>query len=66
MKILLLTDGITPYAMGGMQKHSANLAKYLTLAGVEVTLVHCVAREKEIPSDDEVNESVIFKSTKAE
>ncbi len=55
MKILLLTDGITPYAMGGMQKHSANLAKYLTLAGVEVTLVHCVAREKEIPSDDEVN-----------
>lgn len=59
MKILLLTDGITPYAMGGMQKHSANLAKYLTLAGVEVTLVHCVAREKEIPSDDEVN-SVLF------
>ena len=50
MKILLLTDGIAPYAMGGMQKHSANLAKYLTLAGVEVTLVHCVAREKEIPS----------------
>ena len=35
MKILLLTDGIAPYALGGMQKHSANLAKYLTLAGVE-------------------------------
>ena len=59
MKILLLTDGITPYVIGGMQKHSANLAKYLTLAGVEVTLVHCVAREKEIPSDDEVN-SMLF------
>ena len=59
MKILLLTDGITPYVLGGMQKHSANLAKYLTLAGVEVTLVHCVAQEKEIPSDDEVN-SILF------
>ena len=59
MKILLLTDGITPFVLGGMQKHSANLAKYLTLAGVEVTLVHCVAREKEIPSDDEVN-SMLF------
>ena len=59
LSVLLLTDGITPYVMGGMQKHSANLAKYLTLAGVEVTLVHCVAREKEIPSDDEVN-SVLF------
>ena len=64
MKILLLTDGIAPYAMGGMQKHSANLAKYLTLAGVEVTLVHCVAREKEIPSDDEVNESLFSSQQK--
>ena len=59
MKILLLTDGITPFILGGMQKHSANLAKYLTLAGVEITLVHCVAQEKEIPSDDAVN-SILF------
>ena len=64
MKILLLTDGIAPYAMGGMQKHSANLAKYLTLAGVEVTLVHCVAGEKEIPSDDAVNESLFSSQQK--
>jgi glycosyltransferase involved in cell wall biosynthesis len=64
VKILLLTDGIAPYAMGGMQKHSANLAKYLTLAGVEVTLVHCVSREKEIPSDDEVNESLFSSQQK--
>ena len=64
MRILLLTDGIAPYAMGGMQKHSANLAKYLTLAGVEVTLVHCVAGEKEIPSDDAVNESLFSSQQK--
>ena len=50
--------------MGGMQKHSANLAKYLTLAGVEVTLVHCVAQEKEIPSDDEVNDSLFLSQQK--
>jgi glycosyltransferase involved in cell wall biosynthesis len=40
-KILLLTDGIYPFVMGGMQKHSYYLAKYFTLKGIEVTLVHC-------------------------
>ena len=58
MKILLLTDGITPFVLGGMQKHSANLAKYLTLAGVEVTLVHCVALGDDVPSDKRVNETL--------
>ena len=28
MRIALLTDGIYPYLVGGMQKHSYNLAKY--------------------------------------
>lgn len=59
MKVLLITDGITPFVLGGMQKHSANLAKYLTLAGIEVTLVHCVANGNDIPSDDAVND-VLF------
>tara|TARA_B110000285_G_scaffold83506_1_gene95976 strand:- start:601 stop:1758 length:1158 start_codon:yes stop_codon:yes gene_type:complete len=58
VKILLLTDGITPFVLGGMQKHSANLAKYLTLAGVEVTLVHCVALGDDVPSDKRVNETL--------
>jgi glycosyltransferase involved in cell wall biosynthesis len=40
-KILLLTDGTYPFVMGGMQKHSYYLAKYLTLKGIDVTLVHC-------------------------
>jgi glycosyltransferase involved in cell wall biosynthesis len=40
LKILLLTDGISPYVMGGMQKHSYNLAKYFAKSGVKVTLVH--------------------------
>ncbi|MDX2248424.1 MAG: glycosyltransferase family 4 protein [Bacteroidia bacterium] len=41
MKILLLTDGIYPYTMGGMAKHSFYLAKYLSLSGQQVHLVHC-------------------------
>jgi len=61
MKVLLITDGITPFVMGGMQRHSANVAKYLTLAGVEVTLVHCVADGEKIPSEDDVNQSLLLK-----
>ncbi len=59
MKLALLTDGIAPYVMGGMQRHSANLAKYLTLAGIEVSLVHCVHHGESPPSSKEVNE-VLF------
>ena len=48
-------DGVTPFVLGGMSKHSANLAKYLTLTGVEVALVHCVASDVDIPSDEKLN-----------
>lgn len=41
MRILLLTDGIFPYVMGGMQKHSYYLAKFLAAEGVDVHVVHC-------------------------
>ncbi|TND05905.1 MAG: hypothetical protein FD123_3596 [Bacteroidetes bacterium] len=40
MKIALLTDGIYPYVIGGMQKHSYYLAKYLAAAGHHVDLYH--------------------------
>lgn len=40
MKIALITDGIWPYVLGGMQKHSFYLCKYLAQNGVQVTLVH--------------------------
>ena len=46
MKITLLTDGIYPYVMGGMQKHSYYLAKYLAKNKVEVNLYHCVPNDK--------------------
>lgn len=40
MKIALLTDGITPYVTGGIQRHSFYLAKYLAKKGVLVDLYH--------------------------
>jgi glycosyltransferase involved in cell wall biosynthesis len=58
VKIALLTDGITPFVTGGMQRHSANLAKYFTLIGIEVTLVHCVNHFQKLPTDSEVNGSL--------
>ncbi len=40
MKIALFTDGIYPYVIGGMQKHSYLLAKYLARNGIHVDLYH--------------------------
>jgi glycosyltransferase involved in cell wall biosynthesis len=40
MKIALLTDGIYPYVIGGMQKHSYYLAKYLAREQVYIDLYH--------------------------
>ncbi|MGB3526563.1 MAG: glycosyltransferase family 4 protein [Flavobacteriales bacterium] len=42
MRILLITDGIYPFVMGGMQKHSYYLAKFLARKGVRVHVVHCI------------------------
>jgi len=58
MKVLLITDGIFPSTLGGMQKHSTNIAKFLTMAGVKVVVAHCVDYNKKIPSDEEVNASM--------
>ncbi len=62
MKICLLTDGITPYVTGGMQRHSFNLCNELLMAGNEVTLVHCVYGENGLPKNDEVE--VLFGNSK--
>lgn len=39
-RIALLTDGLTPYVMGGMQRHSRLLAENLARAGAHVTVFH--------------------------
>ncbi|MCC7050943.1 MAG: glycosyltransferase family 4 protein [Bacteroidia bacterium] len=40
MRIALFTDGISPYVLGGMQRHSYFIAKYLALNKIEVDLYH--------------------------
>lgn len=40
MRVALVTDGIWPYVLGGMQKHSYYLCKYLAKAGIDVDLYH--------------------------
>lgn len=40
MRIALITDGIWPYVLGGMQKHSYYLCKYLAQQKVHVDLYH--------------------------
>jgi glycosyltransferase involved in cell wall biosynthesis len=54
MKILLITDGVFPFVVGGMQKHSHYLAKFLSLRGNKVTLVHCVAHGTTVPERKDV------------
>jgi len=54
MHIAVLTDGITPFVMGGMQRHSFHLVKGLLKLGEEITLVHSVNTNSEVPSEDEV------------
>ncbi|MCI5056291.1 MAG: glycosyltransferase family 4 protein [Flavobacteriales bacterium] len=54
MKILFLSDGIFPYVIGGMQKHSRNLVRHLGLLGHDITLVHQVDHDAEIPEYEHV------------
>jgi len=58
MKILLLTDGVFPFVVGGMQKHSHYLAKFLALRGHYVTLAHCVPDGYLTPPLHEVRQSL--------
>lgn len=55
MKILLLSDGIYPYVLGGMQKHSASIGIELVKQGYSVDLYHFVPKGNSIPTKEEVN-----------
>ena len=54
MKICILTDGISPYVTGGMQRHSFNLCNELLKHGHEVTFVHCVYGKSALPKKEDV------------
>ena len=40
IRIALITDGLSPYVIGGMQRHSAMLAQHLPAHGVELVVFH--------------------------
>jgi glycosyltransferase involved in cell wall biosynthesis len=40
MRVTLITPGITPYVIGGLQRHSFNLVKGLAQLGIKVDLYH--------------------------
>ncbi len=63
MKVLLLTDGIFPFVMGGMQKHSFYLTKMLVQHGAQVTLLHCVPHGKPLPTHQEVLKAMDLEDT---
>jgi len=48
MRIALITDGIFPYVIGGMQKHSFYLAKNLAQNQVYIDLIHFNNSDKDI------------------
>ena len=64
MKIALISDGVFPYVIGGMQKHSASLGVELVKLGFSVDLYHCVLKGNSIPSTKEVINLFHFKSKK--
>ncbi len=40
MRIAIVCDGVHPYVIGGMQRHTFYLVKYLSRLGTKITLVH--------------------------
>lgn len=53
MKVLLLTDGIYPHTVGGMQKHSYYLGKYLARLGVQVDIVIPARTDSDLPKTED-------------
>ncbi|MEO2012813.1 MAG: glycosyltransferase family 4 protein [Fuerstiella sp.] len=49
MKLTLLTNGLPPYVLGGMQTHSANMVKSLSRCGLELDVYHTPTMTEELP-----------------
>lgn len=57
-RILMLTDGIAPFIIGGMQKHSSGLIASLAQQGHDITVLHCVKSGMQRPTSKEVKEKL--------
>ena len=54
MHIAVITDGITPFVTGGMQRHSFHLVKNFLRKGIKITLVHCVYGDESFPKKEKI------------
>lgn len=52
MRVAIVCDGVHPYVMGGMQRHTFYLVKYLSTLGVRITLLHYNQSDRDIHSLD--------------
>ena len=50
MRIALVTDGIFPFEIGGMQKYAFYLAQQFLKKGIDLTVYHCIC-DREVPPD---------------
>lgn len=71
MKIALLTDGVYPFVIGGMQVHSFYMAKYLAQNKVKVLLFHPITSKKKVdfysvftPEEKEYIEIILIETPK--
>jgi len=51
-RLALLSDGIPPFVMGGMQKHSQLLVEFAAKSGIHVLLYHCVDKGTSVSDND--------------
>lgn len=58
LHILVLADGIFPFVVGGMQRHSSYVVRYLLARGHEVTLGHTITDKSPLPSRGEVTKAL--------
>jgi glycosyltransferase involved in cell wall biosynthesis len=57
--IAFCTDGMHPFVLGGMQKHTLGLCRALALQGVKLILIHGTPEGENKPTEQEVTE-VLF------
>ena len=55
LKILFVTDGISPFVIGGMQQHSTKMVKSLLEKGVEVHLIHTTLDSRVVKNSEVEN-----------
>jgi len=65
MNVLFLSDGISPYVTGGMQRHTFFVVKWLVKQGVSVMLYHCVEDNTELVTTKEVVDKMNLSSSEA-